>query len=142
MSENTAIEKVNVSMIMSEGVGASYCSIDATSGDIDSKKQIYKALNNPDNKISDFINKQIVIRDVLVEVSQIANEESGEVDTVPRVVLIDVNGKAYQAVSKGIFSAICNAIQVFGQPTWEDGIAFEVKQKQVGRGTMLTLDIV
>ena len=137
-----AIEKVNINTLMADGVGASYCSIDAAAGDMDSKKKVYNALNNPDFKVSDFINKKICVVDVLIEVSQLVNEETGEADIVPRVVLIDKDGKAYQAVSKGIFSAIRNAVQVFGAPSWPDGIVFEVKQKQVGRGSMLTLDIV
>lgn len=141
MAETTAIQKVNIGQLISEGVGAGYCSIESDGKDRKKAAQVYNALNNPEFRVADFINKDIAVTDVLIEISEILNEETGVIDTVPRVVLIDEKGKAYQAVSLGMFNSIKNAIKVFGEPTWEPALTFTIKQKPVKNGSMLTAEI-
>lgn len=139
MAEVTAIEKVNIAQELSENATSVYCSVQG--GDRKTKALVYNASNNPEHKVADFINKTIMVKDVLVELIQIENEETGELEEAPRVVLIDDKGKAYQAVSAGMFSAIKRAIQIFGQPTWEDPLPMLIKQVSVKNGSMLTADV-
>lgn len=134
------IVKANVGSILADGVGASYCSIQAD-GDRKSAAKVYNALNNPDDRIANMINQDIPVTDVLIEVTEIVNDETGDVSTVPRVVLIDDKGKTYQAVSLGMFNAVKNAITVFGAPTWQPPLVFTIKQKPVRNGSMLTAEI-
>lgn len=117
-----------------------YCSIKAE--DFESKAIVYNAANNPQHKVSDHINQLILVKDVYAEVLELVNEETGELQKAPRVVLIDNDGEAYEAVSAGIFSALKKMMAIFGEPTWEGGIPVRVKQQKVKRGSMLTLDIV
>lgn len=139
MAEATnALAKLTVT---SENRGAMVCSIEP-SGDRKKDVQIFSALNNPEYRIANFINKRIKVVNVLVEVREIMNVDTGEIDTVPRTVLIDDNGKAYQATSKGIFTALKNAYEVFGKAPWEPPLEIEVKQVAVGKGSMLTFDVV
>lgn len=130
-----------ISTIMNEQPGTTLCSIVAKPGNKQAAKAIFNAMNNPTYKVSDFINKEICVENVLIEVNDVLNEESGELDRVPRTVLIDTDGNSYQATSKGIFTSIKNAYMAFGNAPWEGGIAFTVKQVKVGRGQMLTLDM-
>ena len=124
-----------------ENVGQTVCSIVPT-GNRKEDARIFSALNNPEYRIANFINKTIKVTDVLVEIRELLNEESGEIETAPRVVLIDADGKAYQAVSKGIFNAVKNAYQVFGPAPWNPALEIEIKQVAVGKGSMLTFDVV
>lgn len=124
-----------------ENVGKTVCSITPT-GNRKEDARIFSALNNPEYRIANFINKKIAVTDVLVEIRELLNEESGEIETAPRVVLIDEDGKAYQAVSKGIFNAVQNAYRVFGAAPWEPALEIEIKQVAVGKGSMLTFDVV
>lgn len=124
-----------------ENVGKTVCSITPT-GNRKEDARIFSALNNPEYRIANFINKKIAVTDVLVEIRELLNEENGEIETAPRVVLIDEDGKAYQAVSKGIFNAVKNAYQVFGAAPWEPALEIEIKQVAVGKGSMLTFDVV
>lgn len=140
MAEN-AIQKANIGQLMSEGVGAGYCSIEIDPSDRKKAAKVYNALNNPEHRVSDYINKDINVSDVLVEIREIVNEETGAIDTVPRVVLIDDQGAAYQAISIGMFNAVQNAFHVFGQPTWEPALTFTIKQRPTKNGSMLTADI-
>ena len=134
-----AMMTLDVSAELSEQSTSTYCSIKG--GDRATKAKLYNASNNPDHKVGDFINKNIKVKDVLVEAIDIVDEETGEVERAPRVVLIDDKGKAYQAVSMGIFNAVKKAIQIFGETTWEEPIEFTVKQVSVKNGSMLTLDV-
>lgn len=124
-----------------ENVGKMVCSIQPT-GNRKEDAKIFAALNNPEFRIANFINKTIKVSNVLVEIREILNEETGEIETAPRVVLISEDGKAYQAVSKGIFNAVKNAFEVFGAAPWEPPLEIEVKQIAVGKGSMLTFDVI
>ena len=138
--ENNEIVQYDLANELSAESRSSYCSIKG--GDRKTKAKMFNASNNPDHKVGDFINKTIKVKDMLVEVIQIADEETGEIVSQPRVVLIDDKGKAYQAVSTGIFNAAKKMIQIFGEPTYDEPIEIVIKQVTVKNGSMLTFDIV
>lgn len=120
----------------------SYCSMTADTPE--SKATLYNAMNNPEKRIKDCINEVISIKDVFVEVVTLHNDETGEVTTAPRTVIIDENGVGYQAVSMGIFSALKKLFQVYGEPfNWEYPV--KVKVRQISRSAnknILTFDII
>lgn len=139
MSES--MEIVSVGTVLNQA-GNMICSIDQKNATPEQRKTVYNAMNNPTHKVSDFINKKIKVQDVLIESLDIMNDETGEIDRVPRIVLIDPEGVSYVATSKGIFNAIKNAYTAFGPAPWNPAIDFMVKQVAVGRGSMLTLEMV
>ena len=108
---------------------------------VEEKSKLFNAMNNPDKRISDMIGKIINVKDVFVEEVRFADEETGEITYAPRIVVIDTNGESYQAVSVGVMSAFKKLFQLFGQPTWEDGIPLEVKQVKNGKNNILTFAI-
>ena len=133
------MELMNVAQELSAEQTSMFCSIQG--GTHESKVAVFNASNNPDHKVGDYINKVIVVKDVLAELIEVTNDETGEVEVTPRVVLIDTNGESYQAVSKGIFNALKKAIAIFGAPTWDEGLPCLIKQVSVGKGSMLTFDV-
>lgn len=133
------MELMNVAQELSAEQTSMFCSIQG--GTHESKVAVFNASNNPDHKVGDYINKVIVVKDVLAELIEVTNDETGEVEVTPRVVLIDVDGESYQAVSKGIFNALKKAIAIFGAPTWDEGLPCLIKQVSVGKGSMLTFDV-
>ena len=139
MSEQTAIVSINT--IMGEQPGTTLCSIKPKPGNKEQAKAIFNAMNNPTHRLNDFVNKKVIVENVLIEINDILNDKTGEVDRVPRVVLISPDGTSYQATSKGVFTSIKNAYFALGQAPWNGGVEFEVKQVEVGRGSMLTLSM-
>lgn len=137
--ENMEIATIDVKNELSTDSRSTFCSIQG--GDRATLAKVYNAMNNPQHKVGDFINKVIKVKDVFVEVIDLPNEETGVIESAPRVVLIDDKGEAYQAVSQGIFNAVKNAMQVFGRPTWDDPLPCLIKQVSVKNGSMLTFDI-
>ena len=118
----------------------SFSSMKATTQE--EKAKLYNAMNNPDERLADNINKVINAKDLYVEIVNCVNQETGEVTEAPRIVVIDDMGKSYQCVSVGIFSAFKKIIQIFGAPTWETPIQIEVKQISKGQRKMLTLNVI
>lgn len=140
MSDNTTA--ITIATIMNEQPGAMVCSIAPEPGNKEQAKMVYNAMNNPTHNLRDFVNKKILVENVLIEVSDLLNDETGEIDRVPRTVLISPDGVSYRATSKGVFNSIKNAYTALGAAPWPGGIEFEVKQVSVGRGQMLTLSMV
>lgn len=140
MSENTAI--VTVGTIMNEPVGSMICSIDQKNATPEERKTVYNAMNNPTHKLSAFINKKIKVQNVLIETLDLLDDDTGEISRVPRTVLIAPDGTSYVANSMGVLTSIKNAFTAFGPAPWDPAIDFEVKQVQVKRGSMLTLEMV
>ena len=104
------------------------------------KSAVFNAMNNPDERLADCINKQITIKDVYIEIVECTNTETGEVTSCPRVVIIDDKGKTYQCVSVGIYSALKKIFMIWGTPNnWEKPIKVEIKQVTKGERKMLTL---
>lgn len=122
-----------------------YCTLDAstTAG----KKQLYKIKNRPSHNISDYINKQIKIKDIYIDVNARMvkeGENAGVFENKPRTILIDDKGESYIAgVSIGIYQAVKEIIRTFGDPTtWDEPLTVTVVQVKTARGNMLSLDIV
>ena len=55
-------------------VGKRYCSITPT-GDRKKDSRIFSAINNPEYRIADYINKQLSITDVLVEIRELLKKD-------------------------------------------------------------------
>lgn len=108
---------------------------------VQEKAILYKAMSNPDTRLGDCINQVIRVKDVFMEKVEMVNKETGELSECPRIVLVDENGKSYQAVSFGVFNALKRIFQVFGNPTWEEPISLKVIQVTKGEKKMLSLDV-
>ena len=141
VSVNTSLAMVEKSYVtdLNSGTLAFYTSM---KGNTDEEKaKLFNAMNNPDHRISDMIGKTITVKDVFVEEVEMVNEETGEIVKAPRIVVIDVKGESYQAVSVGVMSAFKKLFQLFGAPTWEKGIPLEVRQLKKGKNNILTFAI-
>lgn len=104
---------------------------------------LFNAINNPDYKISDFINTEIMVQNVICEMVQCTNKETGELQSVPRIVLITPNNETYQAVSVGIYNSMKKVFAIKGLPeTWEEPIKIKIQQVTRGERKMLTFTLV
>ncbi len=132
------VEKSYITDLTNTGMSM-YTSMSANTNE--EKAKLFNAMNNPDHRISDMIGKTITVKDVFIEEVEMANEETGEVVRAPRIVVIDVEGRSYQAVSVGVLSAFKKLFGLYGQPTWEEGITLEVRQLKKGKNNILTFSI-
>lgn len=112
--------------------GLTFCSID--NGDIDNKITMYNAVNNPDYKISDFINKTISIKDLYVTTIETTDKNTGEIIKLPFIVIIDKDNKSYSCASFGILSALKKITDIFGYPTYSPELYVKVEQHNTKNG--------
>lgn len=114
------------------GGGKGYCTMIAE--DRKAKATLYNACANPE-KISAHLNHEIKMIHFYVEIIQCANESTGGVVNVPRVVLIDESGKGYQAVSVGVYNAVKRIVSMFGNPsTWDSPVIVVPQNVDLGGG--------
>lgn len=116
---------------------AAYCSMKADT--LEEKSKIFNAMNNPDQRLADYINRVIYVKDLFCETVDCT--KNGVTRKCPRIVLIDKDNVGYQCVSVGIYSACRKLIQIFGSPTWSEPIPVEVRQVSKGDRKMLTLSV-
>ena len=104
---------------------------------------MFNIMNQPDKKLADCINMDIELANVYAEIVEVTDEQTGEVEQAPRIVLIDKDNVSYQTVSKGILNTLAKIFQVFGTPDkWSTPKTFTVKQKQgKGNNKFLTLEL-
>lgn len=124
-----------------------FTSLDVTTAQ--GKKKLYNITNHPDHNISDYINKDIRVKDIYVDVNPRLNknkdsENYGVMEDKPRTVLIDENGESYIAgVSIGVFQAVREILRIFGTPdTWSEPLTVRPVTVRTPNGNMLSLEIV
>ena len=132
-------------------IGDTFCSF-APEGK-EGKIKLYNAINNPDHRIADCINKEIAVRDVVIKAVKLTEErnkkpgagqqwvdEEGDRDGF-RVVLLDMNGESYTATSSGIYNSVATLRAVFGELHFDEGLTVEVNQVKTKNGNTLTLKV-
>lgn len=117
----------------------SYCSF--TPKTQEERATLFKAMNNPDHRVADFINMTIPVKNIYCETVNCVNKQTGEVVKAPRIVLIDTEGKGYQCVSLGMLGALKKLFTVFGMPEWENPLPVTIKQITKGDRSLLTFDV-
>lgn len=138
MNEMTEYREQNLQQNLTES-SDSFCSLKAETPQ--EKATLFRIMNSPEKRISDCINQTILVKDVYCEVVQVTNKETSEVNTCPRVVLVDKDGIGYQSVSFGIYGSLKKLFQVYGVPTWEEPVPVKVIQISREKNKILALTI-
>ena len=118
-------QEQNITTDIMQSSEAIFCSLDNSTRE--GAIKMYNALNTPAGRVGELIGKTLLVSDVIAEPITLTNEDGTVSDTV-RVALITPEGKAYTAISVGIYNAVKKLIAVFGLPTWSDPLPLEVKQ--------------
>lgn len=116
------------------------------------KKNLFNLMNNPDYRLSEFINKEIDLQHIYIEVVELEKKDrAGNVqlgadglplyNKAPRIVLVDSKGKGYQCVSVGVLGSLKKMQSVFGAFPWNPARKISVKQMEKGSNRILNLEI-
>ena len=71
------------------------------------------------------------------------NQETGEAQVCPRIVLISDDGTTYVTISKGVYNSLKNLCAIIGTPeTWKAPVKVKVIQRAIKERKMLSLDAV
>lgn len=136
------MENMNNSLMIASQVmetGMSYSSISTDSAE--GKARLYNAASNPTHKLKDNVNTRILMRDVVVELA-VVNNEDGEQVPAPRVVIIDDDGDSYASVSVGLYNSLKRLFALFGTPDmWDAPLPIIPKLVSTKKGQVLTLEV-
>ena len=122
-----------------------YCSIKPETRK--DKAKIYNMVSGNVEMLSDHIKEEINMVDVAAFPVSVVNKDTGEIEEMASVVILDKNGKCYRATSYGVINSVQKIFAIYGMP---DGGAWHkepVKIKAINRKTtngfnVLLLDIV
>jgi hypothetical protein len=85
--------------------------------------------------VDESLGKTINLKNYVVQPVELINEDTGEVNTAPRVILIDDNGTAYHATSTGLLSSLRNMNAVLGEPNvWPQPVPVKVVEQKGRNG--------
>ena len=141
--ETNAIETVDGAEMIVDLTSAvtSYCSLVPKTDE--ERAALYNATSNPSAKLSSMIGKTITLENVYVEICEMVNAKTGEVEKAPRIIFFDKSGASYACISKGVFGALKKLFSIFGTPEqWTRPLPLEVKQIEKGEKRILTFEIV
>lgn len=111
-------------------------------GDFAARKKVAAALTSS-SPIDEHLGETLDVVNVIVMPVELANAQ-GEVNTAPRVILIDANGTAYHATSVGLLSAVRNLFATLGEPAeWPEAVQVKVVQQKGRNGfKFFTINLV
>ena len=108
-----------------------YSSIKGT--DFKTRKEIASAVTTS-VPVDDNLGVTIMLVNYLVTPVDLVDDD-GTVNTAPRVVLIDSDGKAYHATSVGLLSALRSINNILGEPsTWPEPVSIKVVSERGRNG--------
>lgn len=124
---------------LSKGTIVGYSSNKAT--DFGSRVAIVNALTNA-TPVADNLDKVIQLRDVVIQSVNLVNERTGELQEVPRITLIDADGKSFHATSDVIYKDLKNFFAILGEPNaWPAPLPVKVTKEKAKQGNFFTLSI-
>lgn len=99
------------------------------------KINVYNALQTCDARVSDILNTEITIKNIICQEYEKIDNETGEVKQRVRTIIFDENGKSYGTASKGIYYSIIRLIQAFGEPKdWKEPKHVMIKEQTTRNG--------
>lgn len=126
---------------LNDSSAAFYTTIKGT--DFDARKLI-AAAQTKSKPLADSLNQEIALTNFIVQSVSLQDENTGEIQEVPRVTLISADGEAFHATSTGLLSALRNIIATLGEPhTWPEALPVKVVEQRGRKGfRFMTIELV
>lgn len=100
---------------------------------MDGKMALYTAMQTSD-KVDEHLNEPLHVTNVLAQAIEVANQETGEIDSSTRVVIHAEEGD-FAAASPALAHAFGNLFAIFGTPDkWAAPVLLKVVEKKSRRG--------
>lgn len=98
------------------------------------KIKLYSALQNAE-KLDEHLNEPLAMANAVAQAVQVTDDQTGEVSTTVRVIIVTADGKAYAATSPTLAAGLNTMFGIFGTPnTWDEPLAIKVVERRSRRG--------
>lgn len=112
---------------------AFFCSI-PNSGSREDAIKIYNAINNKGDSLDDHKGEVIEMVNVAAHPVELVDENTGELVRSLRTIIIDKNGKNYDAVSQGIASSLQKVFAIVGSAPFNPPLKIKVVEQKTRKG--------
>lgn len=115
-----------------------------TSLDLDDKSKrgvFLRAQQDCDARLVECVNQPIHVTDYLVHEVELVDKATGEATQAVRLVLIDKDGLAYEAVSKTLLRSFQRVAFGWGEPPWSPPRVLVPKTKKKGEYSIYWFDV-
>lgn len=130
MADN-GLTVVNGNNFSANGANAVSHFFDTTT--VNGKMALYNAMQTSD-KVEEHLNEPLHVTNVLAQAIEVANQETGEINSSTRVVIHAEEGD-FAAASPTLAHAFGNLFAIFGTPdTWTTPLVLKVVEKRSRRG--------
>lgn len=130
---NTSSNELSILGEIDKSNRRTYSSLNLDS--VDNKKLLLKVSQNADKRVADILNTPIKLKDVFIQKYDKVDEETGEVLTKTRTILIDSNNNSYATASKGLYNSLLKIFAILGMPdTWEEPLNIKIVETAMKNG--------
>lgn len=116
-----------------------YSSFDAVTSE--DKIKLYNALSADGETVKSAINKKIAMVDCVILPVEVINED-GSKSTVPRVTILDKDGKGYTATSWGVYNSIKKISAIFGGLHFDVPMLIQPVEVKTKNGFTINLKVI
>lgn len=95
---------------------------------------IYNAVNSKGESLDDHKGEILEVVNVAAHPVSLVDENTGELVNALRMVVIDKDGKNYDAVSQGIVSSFQKIFGIVGQPPFNPALKIKVVEQKTRKG--------
>lgn len=140
-----ALSAANAEMFKTYEMTGAYSSLIPTTAE--DRARVFNATANPDARLKDCVNMPIEIEHVFIEAVELEqeNDDTGMNPTrvMPRTIFLTTDGKAYSAVSTGVYSAVRRLFSLYGTPDmWDKPVTIKPVLTTSKKGQVLSFTIV
>lgn len=105
-----------------------------TGDDFDTKITVASAVSSA-LPVGDHLGTVFELENFIVQPIDMNDETTGEVVSVPRVILLAADGAAYYAISSAVLSSLQTITGIFGMPqTWKQPVPVKVVEVKTRKG--------
>lgn len=108
-----------------------YTSLDRTNPA--GRLRFLQASQAADRAVSDTIGQWLPCEHIIMQLCELANAETGELELATRIVILGHDGRSVDCWSNGVARGLQMVYQEFGRPPYPPGFELLVEQKRAGK---------
>ena len=124
---------VNLLDMLNNPENSFLCSIE-DDGSRASKVKIFNAINQKGESLDDHKGEVLKIVNIAAHPVTLTDENTGELVDALRIIMIDEQGKNYDAVSQGIASSLQKIIAIVGPAPWKPALSLKIVEQKTRKG--------
>lgn len=100
-----------------------------------------KALLSAKSASENILNTEILVKDIVIQSTDMVNERTGVVEEVPRTIFVDAKGHAYYGFGVPLYRDTRTILGVFDGVLPPEGVTVTISKQGTGNSKYLTLDV-